>query len=1000
MYDDDLIAAAIVFEFGSIGMILATALFLVTVVSLVELATRADFEHDRDAARRRFFFVSGFAALLLILAVLNICGTVGLLPFTGVPIALLSRAGDLGLALIVTLVTASFRASEDRLKLPTRSRDIRTQALRVIMAPACAGLLAGLAATVAYATGWLGDPLSSWVVFHERPLAGTLARIERRVTEGVITFAVSAQSANEVAVNGQPIAEGEECELTEGDELRLGALRLRFAPDQFDPRLVLVGWELQPLRACRVGRVHYFDPTWWTQDQNPALNLSWDDFVDIDAGDFVPSSGAWSFVPPSAPYVPPQLEEADSGGERVYTTVDKAIAVPTTPAAATLRLGSSRCTFQALADGRLRADLVEPTISFPVSKIGGTYLGGGLMSKSPAFRVPQLTDSRTLVAARKVIESGDAELTDRGLVLKRVRGAAGNDVLAFNSYRYAARGSTGPGSAWRRNLRRFLAELTGSFTPSLTPASALIALPDGRPAGLDRELTRVQIAHLGGPKREPFRVLGRDGEELDAGRLGLVQLLGTMSGVVPGLNALAAALTDHPDERQRLSPLYPLIQRRVLETRPLLTTIHPEIQAAIVEALKRWALQWSSGARVAAAKEPNRQVLTAAVLVLDHRNQVLAVASYPMAPGISAVADALDRGAYDPQVEVLPFGVVSTGSVMKIVVWPFFLAEPGTFFVGIGGALYPVTFDRDREGHLIARPFVDRGVVSEALGKRIPPVHNAGNESYGLQDLAVHVARSINTSPVAHLGYLGSEGLDQLIDEATAQGMFAPFNLIPSVVEDPASKLERWVRWSGRNRALQPVAPDPFGNVQEPQRSLRPLGLIVRFHLGDLSTVSGLNVATALSTIANNGVLYPPQLVLALGDEPVDPQPPNQAMSPAVASLMARSLHLVPIHGTARRAFSGSSLLAPAFELIAKTGTPEHMRWVPDRNGKPTLVDDRSDKIFVANYRPLGASDPTRFTVLVYAKAAGPGGPGQPAIDADGPQRVAREIMENAAGLL
>jgi len=973
-YDADLIASALSFEIGALGLILTALLFVILCGGLLLAVARCDFERNRDASRHALLFVIGGVTFMGLLASFNLAGIAGLLPLTGVPILLLSRTGD-GVLVVVALMMAASAATESHLRqTPTPKRDMRVVAVAVVLVaivPFVAAAIAGCATGLA----WLLEPEAVWIALDERPVVGRVAkfdRVESTAANGV-AFLMEVLIDDEVVLNGQPLSKGSRRTLVANDEIVVGRMRLVLDDALFDPRLRLAGWVFPQGSAGTIGRIVYQDRMWFFHA--PAVNLEWDTRADLNIARLEGSDDGWLLVPDPFPY--------DGIRRPNGEVLTSQIKIPDNGSAISINAGRTELTLAVLADGRLRVDLVSPHRSFQLSKMDSTYLGGGRLSRSLAFRRRLLEDRRLQSALRLLIEHGFVTETDRGVEVNQAEARAEFPSAVDEIRRYCGVKKSDPVFSIR--------------------SGRMSRLADGRIAGLAVTEVRRRLARRV-EIDAPLVVLDRHGRTIaDPLALGLGAVWGSRYSSLPGLNSLAPTLVVHQEERKRLGLFYPLTGFGDVQVFPLRTWLDMDAQGEVVDALADWSERWKKEIRHRGIGDPGLADLVAGVVLVDDRNRILAIGSTPNLADPQEMVEVLNRGKYDPRVSILALEEVPSGSTMKIAVWSYLLENAPKYFFRRDGRLFFKTWVRD-QGKLVPRLFRSSGEVREFAGRSVPPIRDSPRRATGLVPIEVDVALSRNTSAAAPLAFMGAEGLDDLVAFGGRLGMFRRFSLLPQEFCDPNRGLEQWLRWRGRHPVFEPFEADPYGGLEGGSVAAKSLAARMRFHLGNSSRLNGLNVVAAFNTVVNEGVFYEPALIRGLGAGGAEgleflSSKPERVMAPDLANFYAGLFRGVVSfssgrRGTAAAVFQGSPLLALDHGFVGKTGT--HQRQRQDSQGR--LVPDRSDKVFVGSCRPYPLQSQGRITVFVFGRRAGPAGTGTPGIDPEGAMRTARRILETLSG--
>lgn len=961
-WDADFVVAAMAYEVGLLGLLWAAGLFVLAVAALVLRAASADFDRDRDRARTVWLWATAVSVWMVLMAAVNLSGTTGVFPLTGVPVVGLSRSGDALVALGLVAAVVSLATRPGRTVSRLRLRDVRIVGAIVLSV----GLLLvaiGVERGGRLAVAWLDLPDARWHELHQFPMAGRIFSIHRELsTHFVPSWKLEVLGRVPVEVNDQPFRRGDSVRIQDGAEIGISGMLFVFHADQWDPRVVLLGWDIDPGRtSTTIGRAAFHQRLWPLDP--PGIHLSWDGMADFNAGAVGKSDGTWVFTPAPSAYRGVELTSGD--GSRLV----EPLRLPRTPEEIDVRFGFSVLAFSVQPDDQLRARLTQPAVTFDLSKAGSTFFGGSRMAHDPSFTPGLLVDMRAAATIRALLEAGAFALNDDGsLTLAETKGMAGE-------------------AAWY--LRQLFGGSPGG--PVVIPAEAVESLPDGRPAGIRRGYLCRRVGSSRSPLSDPVLVDAHD-RVLPIDPLGLRALVG-YPGVTPGLTSLTKAQVMQEPIASRLSFFYPLTGGKAARVFPLRTSLIPELQLHVVEGLRDWSKVWAERATRADANGLTQ--LTASAVVIDEQSRIVAMASTPYAQDERELKHALNAPGYDPRVVVQPLEPIQIGSIGKIEPYCYLLGREPEFFENRGGELFFLTWVRTSRG-VEMRVFSDPGTVSEWLGRRVPPVSNARRAAYGVIPFWRVVQKSTNTHGVAPLARLTDREVDDLLVLWERMG-FRPTELVPAPFRDPGGRFEPFLYWHGRNRALQLPDPEPFGNVAGGAAG-RSLPTFIRFHLGDLSNVTPLHAAVVFNTVASGGLYYPPQLItgLGVGDDVVDFAPPEgeRVLEPEVASRMAFALRQVArADGTAAAAFRGSFLLGTQYDLMVKTGTPEKKR-AEKRGGRIRLRDDRADKVVVASARVPGTA--TRYTVFVHVKAAGEGGPGQHAIDPLGAQRFARSVLEQA----
>ena len=982
--DDDFVLAAVSHQFGFLGLVAVIGAFLSWLIAVLRVAWAGKYRGDRDHTRLVAVFAVCLCGFLSILAAFNLGGIVGLLPLTGVPVALVSRSTDVGLCVALALGFMSTMRSGQLQPPRNWRRDLRFIASTVLLVPAALLAFATVRAKDV-AMDWLHDPGAVWHSFHEKPTIGPIVELERRIgTNKQTVVMLRAMADGYVALNGQRLSAGSERMLRHDDEIELGSKRLRLVESQWFPELRVSGWVFPSSEApVSVGRIRYFDGRWAFGNSAPDVALDEDLEANLDAGSFSVAQGSWKFEQAANPY---RVARVRFDGES-WKPLSGAVDIPSDGRPVRLELGRSVLLVSQRVDGSLNIDLRRLAVSLAVSKDGTTHIGGGAIVHDGAYRSSLHEGRRLQASMRALLEEGVFSSSGNGDIVQarepkdRILRNALQDIELLRTRRYAESGNEAAADPANRE--------------STIPRSALSFLEDGRAAGFnDTELTRR--LRLGTELQRRFQVADAHGQVVDPEELGLITLMGTGSGgPKPGLAVLASAGDSNQSRVSPLSLFYPLALPTQRNT-PFMarTTIQVEVQETALQALEQWSAEFRQRAAPYVDGDPRLRHLEATILITDSKNQILAIASTPQPRDEAAFRAVLNAGQPDPAAEVAALLPVLPGSVAKLPVWSFLLENEGEFFFRQSASLFPWTWEPASGNTSSPRPFVDRGVVS-GCG---PPIQNFGGFAYGRVPFFVHLIKSTNTSLVGPLSHLGAARMTALEAYGATMGFFGRWSLIPLEISDPTGPWEAKLRWRGRNVALEPVAASPHGRVEGGAEHGRQNTLRCRFHLGTASNVTALHILTAVNTIATGGQFFSPRLLTGLGETRFAEPIPVQAMSPAVATRMHAAMRGVVrttngYSGTAATVFEGSTLLGETHDLIGKTGTPERERIVTSASGRLRRTTDRADKIFVASFKPHPNAE-RRLNVLVYGRLAGAGGPGQPPIDAAGALRTARWLME------
>jgi len=133
-----------------------------------------------------------------------------------------------------------------------------------------------------------------------------------------------------------------------------------------------------------------------------------------------------------------------------------------------------------------------------------------------------------------------------------------------------------------------------------------------------------------------------------------------------------------------------------------------------------------------------------------------------------------------------------------------------------------------------------------------------------------------------------------------------------------AEKMERYVQRFGFGRVL---LPDLTGQSAGRVYGVSELNdsALASMSIGYQIAVTPLQMATAVSAVANGGTLYEPHLVLALirdGErQPIEPKAIRQAITPETAATLRSILEQVVLRGT------GTKAAVEGFSVAGKTGT-------------------------------------------------------------------------------
>jgi cell division protein FtsI (penicillin-binding protein 3) len=133
-----------------------------------------------------------------------------------------------------------------------------------------------------------------------------------------------------------------------------------------------------------------------------------------------------------------------------------------------------------------------------------------------------------------------------------------------------------------------------------------------------------------------------------------------------------------------------------------------------------------------------------------------------------------------------------------------------------------------------------------------------------------------------------------------------------------AELMERYVQRFGFGHVLLPDLTGQSAGRVYGVRELNPSAL-ASLSIGYQIGVTPVQMATAVSVVANGGTLYEPHLVRALvrdGDrEAIEPKPIRQAITPATAATLRSILEQVVLRGT------GTKAAIEGFTVAGKTGT-------------------------------------------------------------------------------
>lgn len=140
--------------------------------------------------------------------------------------------------------------------------------------------------------------------------------------------------------------------------------------------------------------------------------------------------------------------------------------------------------------------------------------------------------------------------------------------------------------------------------------------------------------------------------------------------------------------------------------------------------------------------------------------------------------------------------------------------------------------------------------------------------------------------------------------------------------EKQAGLFYQYIKGFGFGETTNVPLPGEASGIMIPEQNLKQIN-IATIAMGQAIAVTPLQLANAVSAVANDGTLLQPQLVKEIRDvegnlvETIDPKPIKQILSKENAALAREMLASVVANGTGRNAY------IPGFQVAGKTGTAQ-----------------------------------------------------------------------------